>query len=363
MLLNRLELTNFKNYSNQTIIPGIEMTFFYGLNGMGKTNLLDSIYYLCTTRSKFGLNEKSLILEGESFFRLSGLFNDELITAKFGEEVKKLFEKDKVPYPKLADHIGYFPVVFFAPDDTWILLGGSEERRKFLDQTLSQLDKNYLKNLLLFEKILKQRNSFLKNNAESDHYDFQLLDIYDDQLILPSEYIFQKRKEFVQDFAQEFNDISKKITSSTDSIGLTYLSNLDKGSLLDQLKESRKKDIYLQRTSVGIHKDDLIFTINNFPVKKFASQGQLKSFVVALKLAQYKFMIGRHPRKPILLLDDIFDKLDAQRVKNLIEYLLDSEAGQLFITDTDEDRLKSLKVISSDKSVIYEVVQGKAILK
>lgn len=363
MLLNRLEVTNFKNYSEQTIQPATEITFFFGLNGMGKTNLLDAIYYLCTTKSKFGLAEKGLILEGQTFFRVSGIFNDEIITAKFGEEVKKTFEKEKIPYSKLSDHIGYLPVVFFAPDDTLILLGGSEERRKFLDQTLSQLDREYLKNLIVFEKILKQRNSFLKSIENSIPYDLSLLDVYDEQMVSPSIYIHKKRKEFIDHFKIEFGEISNVITGQNDDVSLSYSSSLEQESILEMLKASRKKDIFLQRTSVGIHKDDLEFIINGFPVKKFASQGQLKSFVVALKLAQYHFMANRHQKKPILLLDDIFDKLDQKRVKNLIQYLLGSKVGQLFITDTDEHRLKKLGEISTGNSVFYEVIQGKAFLR
>jgi DNA replication and repair protein RecF len=360
VLLTRLDLTNFKNYSEQTIIPASDITFFYGLNGMGKTNLLDAIYYLCTTKSKFGLSDKSLIYEGQPFFRISGIFDREKIIAKYGDEVKKTFEKDKIPYTKLSDHIGYLPVVFFAPDDTSILLGGSEERRKFLDQTISQLDQRYLHNLILTEKILKQRNSFLKTCYETGHYDMGLLDVYDLQLIQPNEYIFNKRAAFVEEFKYELSTISKVITNESDVITMEYRSPLHLNNLIDLLKINRKRDIFLQRTSSGIHKDDLEFTINGFPLKKFASQGQLKSFVVALKLAQYHFMQSRHTKRPILLLDDLFDKLDSQRVQNLIRYLLDQQFGQLFITDTDGSRLKNF---STNNSVFYEVIKGKASLK
>ena len=234
------------------------------------------------------------------------------------------------------------PVVIIVPDDTLMATDGSEERRRFLDNTLSQLDNDYLKNLITYNKVLKQRNSALKKFAETRSFNTELLDIYDQQLLEPAQVIFEKRKEFVDSFRPVFKGFYKDISSGQEKVDCTYTSTLKDGNLAQQLKESREKDRILTRTTCGVHKDDLAFRIDKYLLRKFGSQGQLKSYVLALKLAQYDFLKNNHPSNPILLMDDIFDKLDGGRVQQLIQLILEKDFGQVFITDTHENRVEEI---------------------
>ena len=266
-------------------------------------------------------------------------------------------------YQKLSEHIGLLPVVVIVPDDTLMATDGSEERRKFLDNTLSQLDAEYLKNLITYTKVLKQRNSALKKFAETRTFNPELIDIYDTQLLAPAQMIFEKRQSFVEQFKPVFTEFYKIICGGQEEVNCEYRSSLSSESFADQLKANRDKDRIMTRTTSGIHKDDLTFRIENHLLRKFGSQGQLKSFVLALKLAQYDFLKKNHQTNPILLLDDIFDKLDSGRVQQLIALILEKDFGQVFITDTHESRVEEIIKNFETNFKKFYIENGEAIMK
>lgn len=356
--LRRLILTNFKNYEKQVIDCSPDINGYVGLNGMGKTNLLDAIYYLCMGRSYFRFTDLNLVRHGEDFFRLEGLFSieerAEKIVAKVGKGRKKVLERGDVPYQRLSEHIGLLPVVIITPDDTSIVNEGSEERRRFVDNTLSQLDPIYLRHLITYNKVLKQRNSALKQMAANNRYVPDLLSVYDEQLLAPAAYIHEQRQSFTVDFEPELRRLHFVISGEREQVTCRYKSQLLEEELSTLLQQRREKDRILQRTTAGIHRDDWVFEIEERPLKKFASQGQLKSFVLALKLTQYNWLKKEKKSSPLLLLDDIFDKLDHQRVQHLLELLTQGEYGQVFITDTAQDRLS--KILSNLKTQYLQFV-------
>ena len=364
MLLRSFQLANFKNYLSQTITPAIGFTCFVGLNGMGKTNLLDAIYFICTSKSKFSILDKQIIRHGADFFRIEGIFerNEETvkIVSKYRNGGKKIFERDNLPYRKLAEHIGQFPVVFIAPDDTQLVTGASEERRRLIDQTISQLDQKYLGYLLIYEKVLKQRNSLLKRVDVSNAEKIKLLTIYDHQMEVPATYLHEKRATFTLELWESFRQINSVLSNDQESPFIQYESPLHQMEFLKLMERNRNKDLILQRSSTGPHRDDLVFSLMNQPIKKFGSQGQLKTFVISLKLAQYEVIRSAQKEKPLLLLDDIFDKLDRNRVSKLISFLGNQKIGQVFITDTDEKRVDSVLKFTTQESLKYVVNDGKA---
>lgn len=362
MVLRQLTLTNFKNYEKAQVTLSEQLNCFVGKNGMGKTNLLDAIYYLCMSKSNFSVKDRAIAKHGESFFRLEGLFANEkekeTIVAKVLPGKKKTMERNQVPYKRLLEHIGLIPVVMIVPDDTLLVSEGSEARRKFLDNTLSQLDRTYLEQLLFYNKVLKQRNAALKQMAKEGQYNTELIETYNRQLLAPADLIYQTRAAFLKDFSPVFYEYYQVISGQSEEVECVYHSQLDKDSLAALLLANQEKDRFLQRTTVGIHKDDLKFFIDDFPLKTFASQGQLKSFVLALKLAQFEFLRKEKKIAPILLLDDIFDKLDRHRVEHLIGLLLDRKFGQIFITDTHENRLENIVTKFNSTYLNFRIEQG-----
>jgi DNA replication and repair protein RecF len=374
MHLEKITLTNFKNYASQTLAFGEHINAFVGLNGMGKTNLLDAIYYLCMCKSYFLSSDSDVILRGADFLRLEGIFQKnnqrEKIVSKVQARRKKIFERNDVAYNALSEHIGFLPIVMIAPDDTELIKEGSEDRRRFMDNTLSQLDNTYLKHIIFYNRVLEQRNSLLKKYSDTvgQSIDFEnLLTIYEQQMLPSAIYVFQKRQEFVKDFEPIFNVFYQKISDAQEDVKVVYDSTF--GSLVTQNATnesheknlwlgSRQKDKILQRTTFGIHRDDLGFEMGGKSVKKFGSQGQLKSFVIALKLAQYEILRGVKTEPPILLLDDIFDKLDEQRVKNLLQLIVNQAYGQIFITDTHEERIKEIFTNGNMDYKIFKVENG-----
>jgi len=346
LYLKKIKLTNFKNYEAQTVDFSEKVNCVVGLNGMGKTNLLDAVYYLCMCKSHFGVRDSYLKKHETAFFRLEGQFKKARKTYKIVAKVipkeKKVMELNAVAYDRLAEHIGQFPVVMITPFDSELALEGSEVRRKFLDNTLSQIDSDYLNALIQYNRLLKQRNATLKKFAETRKIDEGLLVIFDEQMDVPAQLIYQKRKAFSEQFIPIFQEFYKITSNGQETVNYTYRSHLNEGEFLPLLKENRPKDLILQRSTVGIHKDDLTFKIEKFPLKKFASQGQTKSFILALKLAQYELLRSKKNIAPILLLDDIFDKLDKQRVTQLLELLFAKDFGQIFFTDTHKNRLSDI---------------------
>jgi DNA replication and repair protein RecF len=331
---------------------------------MGKTNLLDAVYYLCMGKSYFNLPDRLICRHDTDFFRLEGHFElegrPEHIAAKVRPRQKKELERNKVPYHRLSEHVGLLPIVMIAPDDTYLATEGSEARRRFLDNTLSQLDAVYLNQLILYNKILKQRNALLKRAGETRRLDKALLDTYTYQLLKPGQYIYQRRSEFMEQFQPRLQQLYEEISGGQEQVGIQYRSKLADAPLEQLLQSSEEKDRLLQRTTAGPHKDDLEFDIQEYPLKRFASQGQLKSYVLALKLAQYQVLRAEKKLSPFLLLDDIFDKLDNNRVSQLLGVLLQKEYGQLFITDTDDQRLKHIIEQYEQSYTQYTIEHGKA---
>lgn len=352
LYLQALKLTNFKNYESQTLLFSKHLNCLVGQNGMGKTNLLDAIYYLCMCKSHFKTNDKHITKHETDFFRLEGNFvSDDIATtakvdkiiAKVQARKRKEFECNKAVYERLSDHVGRFPVVMIAPDDTLMAMEGSEERRRFLDNTLCQLDNQYLTHLMHYNKVLSQRNKLLKQLAEARIFDKILVQSYDVQLLPSANYIHQKREELMLHFEPIFRAYYRQISGEREAVKCLYQSKLSETDFATLLNENLEKDRILQRTTMGIHKDDLKFVFDEVAVKQFASQGQLKSYILALKLAQYELLRQEKGVAPILLLDDIFDKLDESRVQHLLELLIQKkEFGQVFITDTHENRVTEI---------------------
>lgn len=345
MILEKIRLNFFKNYSELDLSFSHGVNCIVGNNGMGKTNLLDAIYYSCMTKSYFGLSDRLIIKHGEDFFRIDAIFEKKekhnlVVKNKKGQ--KKEVICDEVPYEKYADHIGKFPVVMISPDDISIILEGSETRRKFLDNVLCQEDARYLCNIIQYNRVLKQRNAALKKMGEQRKIDGELLNSYDKQLLPLANQIFERRNLFLVEFVPVLKAMYLVISNGQEEMDCQYKSNLLTEKYEDLLLKNRDRDFYLQYTSTGIHKDDLVFTYEGRPLKKFASQGQRKSFLLAIKLAQFEFLRRRLGVKPILLLDDIFDKLDPQRMEKLVQLICDKNFGQVFVSDTHESRLEKL---------------------
>ncbi|MCB9290403.1 MAG: DNA replication/repair protein RecF [Lewinellaceae bacterium] len=362
--LDSFILTNFKNYSFQQIDCSPGLTCFIGRNGMGKTNLLDAIYYLCMGKSYFNLPDSLVANHDSDFFRLEGHFlregRKEEVVAKVMPRRKKALERNGVPYNRLSEHVGLFPVVMIAPDDTNLATEGSEIRRRFLDNTLSQLDNQYLQHLIRYNKLLQQRNALLKKFGEEGRYNPTLLETYSRQMAGPATAIYQSRRDFMEPFREVLRRLYQSISGEAEEVDCRYTSKMEQGPLEVLMQEAAEKDRILQRTTAGPHKDDLDFTIRGYPLKRFASQGQLKSFILSLKLAQYRLLAEQKKMPPLLLLDDIFDKLDGERATHLLELLLQEDFGQAFITDTDEQRLEAIIQKFGHRYLKYSIEGGRA---
>lgn len=362
--LKTLVLTNFKNYSQEQLQLSAQLNCFVGDNGMGKTNLLDAIHVLCLAKSHFLASDQNLVKTGEDFFRLQGIFyrteENEDIAVKYKLRSKKIIERNKAAYKRISEHIGLLPLVIIAPDDMQLIMQGSEERRKYMDLCLVQLDYEYTKSLLFYNQVIEQRNALLRSADDRKPPDSNLLDFYDGQILQPAAYIYKKRKELIEMLSPLFLAAYAAISGERESVEMRYISQLEGTDFEMLLFESRRKDTILQRTNKGIHKDDIELEIKSQTLKKYASQGQLKSFLLAMKLAQYELLRDCLGMSPILLLDDIFDRLDAGRVKHLLQLLTEGDFGQIFLTDTHEERVKeileSLKLKSSYKK--FQVSDG-----
>ena len=362
MFLASLKLLNFKNYGDAALSFTKKVNCFTGDNGAGKTNLLDAIYYLCLTKSYFNAVDYQNIRHGEDFFRLDGTFNDDgiyEICCVFQQTKRKNFKKNKVPYDKLSEHIGEFPVVIVTPDDNSLILGGSEERRKFIDNILSQLSREYLDAVSKYTRVLMQRNATLKKFAEQGRFDRSLLLAYEQKMIQYGELVYAERKAMLKNFIPLFQQFYNVVSGEREKVHIDYRSDLNDASLIELLEQNLEKDRMLQRTCGGIHRDDLEFYIEGRPVKKFGSQGQQKSFLISLKLAQYVFMKKDKGRLPLLLLDDIFDKLDHHRVHNVMQFIMSEDFGQIFITDTSRERLSNIFGEETEKVEFFAVEDGK----
>jgi DNA replication and repair protein RecF len=365
MWLKQLSVLNFKNYTDSNLHFLPEVNAFTGSNGAGKTNLLDAIHYLSLCKSYFNPIDSQHIKSGEEYFMVQGEFerNDrpDLISCSLKRNQKKQFKRNKKDYPRLADHIGQFPLVMISPNDTLIILEGSEERRKFVDNVISQTDNRYLDTLIAYNKVLMQRNVLLKNIKEKGVFDIGLLEVLNMQLVEVGEVIYHKRKAFMEKFTPSFQRHYQYLSDSAEEVSLVYDSQLHGADFTQLLESSLEKDRILERTTKGIHKDDLLFTIHSeMPLKKFGSQGQQKSFLIALKLAQYTYLHEQNKFKPLLLLDDIFDKLDDQRTRKLMQMVSNEEFGQIFITDTDALRIQRIFDEIQQPIRIFDIEGGQA---
>ena len=341
--LNKISLTHFKNYDFTSFDFTQNVVGICGLNGKGKTNLLDAIYYCCFTKSYFAATDTLNIGFDKEGFRLEANFdNDEhvqkIICIHRGVG-KKEFSLNDVQYDKLAKHIGILPSVMIAPDDIEIIIGGSEGRRKYIDTILCQLDADYLQQLMIYNKVLLQRNSLLKRFAEQGKTDEALLEILNMQMTEPGKYVFAKRRELTDELKPIVQDLYHRLAKNTETVTLDYESKLLTESFEEIFIRNKEKDRILQRTNGGIHKDDIKFELNGQVFKTIASQGQRKSLLFALKLAEYQLIKKYKGFSPILLLDDVFEKLDDVRMRQLLHWVCKENEGQVFITDTHKDRL------------------------
>ncbi|WP_075341968.1 DNA replication/repair protein RecF [Tenacibaculum agarivorans] len=353
MYLQKLSLVNFKNIASEAFNFEKKINCFVGNNGVGKTNVLDAIYYLSFAKSYFNPIAGQNIKHDEDFFVVEGDYmvneRSEKIICSLKRGQKKVLKRNGKVYDRFSDHIGQFPLVIISPADRDLIIEGSETRRKFIDGVISQQDKKYLSALISYNKVLNQRNALLKFFAANRTFDALNLSVYNDQLVTYGNEIHQKRSEFLEKFTPIFNEKYQVISNDKEKVNLSYKSQLKDMSFTQLLEKQLEKDKILQYTSAGIHKDDLTFQIGEYPIKKFGSQGQQKSYLIALKLAQFEFIKRQSKITPILLLDDIFDKLDEHRVAQIVNLVNNDEFGQIFITDTHSERTESV-VKQSNKS-------------
>ena len=363
MRLETLKLTQFRNYESESIRfhPGFNV--LVGANGMGKTNVLDAVYYMCLGKSFFSQGDKLVVRHGSDFFRLEGRFDTlsgtDRVVVKSLPGNKKEIEVNAKKLARISDLVGRTGCVIVSPEDIHLLLEGSEERRNLLNNTIVQTDRGYLEHLLHYNHLLKSRNSLLKAFSEGKSYDPLLLESVSTGMTAPAAAIHAARRTLVSSLSPVFRDCYKAISGSAEMCDIAYQSQLAQNDLASLMQASLPRDRVLGRTTCGIHKDDLTFTMNGEPLKSFASQGQLKSFVLALRLAQYSVIRTASGSDPILLLDDIFDKLDQSRVRHLLTLLGTKDYGQVFITDTGPERMKAIMDETIGDYHIYEVISGR----
>ncbi len=368
MFLTKITLLNFKNHESRSVSFQKKINCIIGNNGVGKTNLLDAIYYLCLTKSYFNSTDQQNIQFGKDFFRLEGKLtrNNELfdIVYKLAANKRKELIVNDTPLPKLSDHIGNFPAIIISPDDSQLILGSSEERRRFLDNTISQVNHEYLDQLIAYNKLLAQRNAALKRFAETRQVDRQLIETYDQQLIGLGNKIYEARKIVIGKLYPIFQRYYKQLSFEREAVSFVYNSQLNDTPFNELLKRSFDRDVMLQRTDVGIHKDDIEFFLtpigadakpdSSVKIKRFGSQGQQKSFIISIKFAQYDFIRRNKEFKPFLLIDDIFDKLDNDRSQKLVELIAGEDFGQVFLTDTDDVHINE---VLKGKEKLFDIIR------
>ncbi|MFN4284686.1 MAG: DNA replication/repair protein RecF [Lacibacter sp.] len=345
MQLRSLSLTQFKNYAYSRFAFTQPVVAFTGPNGIGKTNLLDAIHYLCFTRSYFTATDAAAVSRGKAGFRIEGIFEHngttETVTVVLRENGKKEVSRNGIPYDKFSAHIGRFPCVVIAPDDAELITGGSEERRRFMDTLFAQTDSRYLENLIRYNKVLQQRNGYLRQCAQGAPRNDGLLDVLDAQLAEAGTYLHQVRKTQLPQLRMQVLDLYTLIAGKEEGVDLQYESHLLETPLEELLRRYREKDYLLQRTNAGVHKDELALFLQQTPFRNTASQGQRKSMLFSLKLAEAALLRRQKGFAPLLLLDDVFEKLDEQRMRNLLQHVCRPIGGQLFLTDTHPHRIQA----------------------
>lgn len=365
MYLKSLILNNFKNYVDAELQFSDKINCFVGGNGAGKTNLLDAIYYLSFCKSYFNPVDSQNIRHGEEVFAIHGHYarngeREDQVSCIQRRNERKIFKINQKEYDRLADHIGLIPLVMISPYDRDLINEGSDVRRRYLDSVISQFDRNYLEALMAYNKVLIQRNALLKTLADSGSHAVSQLDWWDEQLIIKAMPVYEGRRLFLAGFTDLFRSYFQILTDGREVVNLQYETQLDEMDMRELLPLHRSRDLAVRYTTQGIHKDDLRMLIDGYPAKKFGSQGQQKSFVVALKLAQFEYMRQKKEAKPLLLLDDVFDKLDEKRVAKLIHLVAEERFGQVFITDTQADRVQQIFDESLLKHISFHVSGGVA---
>lgn len=359
MLLNSIQILNYKNIIEQKLFFDKKINCFIGNNGAGKSNILDSIYHLCLGKSYLNNNSTQNINFNKDFFMLEGDFlrseKKEKVNCSFKKGKKKILKRNGKIYKKISDHIGYFPLIMISPYDRDLISEGSFYRRRFIDGIISQINPSYLKNLITYNKLILQRNTLLKNFSNSNRFDLETLKIYDQQIESVGIPIYETRKKFLKNFISFFKIQYKLLSHSDEEISIDYKSQLNESDYTSLFKNNLENDRYSNYTNCGIHKDDLIFKIHGKSIKKFGSQGQQKTFVIALKIAQFDFIKKNNKFHPIILFDDIFDKLDQIKVELIMSLIEDEKFGQVFITDTHYDRTSSAIKKTKSTFKIFEL--------
>lgn len=372
MILQSLNILNYRNIREASLEFAPKLNCFVGLNGQGKTNVLDAIYLLSFAKSAFTSQDSLNITHGEEMAMVQGTYNSQFtihnlqftISCGIKRGQKKQFRKDKKDYPRLIDHIGLIPLVMISPSDQQLIDEGSDERRRFMDVVISQLDRKYLDCLTKYNALLKQRNALLKQYADAPNPPHDLLEVLEWQMVEPAEYIFKARTDFFAAFEPYFVKTYAQISGSAEIPHLKYVSQLQDRDLRDAYVKTRQRDLILGWTSQGIHKDDLDMRLGDYPLKQVGSQGQQRTFVLAMKLAQALYLgavtgdgLPVTGKKPILLLDDIFDRLDSERVERIVEMVQSDDFGQIFITDTDRQHLSDI-LKPNENAKIFHVENG-----
>ena len=365
MILNRLSILNYKNIREATISLSPKLNCFIGSNGVGKTNVLDAVHYLSFCRSAFNPIDSQVIMHNQDFLVLEGSYTtdegeEEQIYCGMKRGTKKHFKRNKKEYRRLSQHIGLIPLVFASPSDSVLIEGGSEERRRLLDLVISQYDHAYIEVLSAYNKALQQRNALLKMEDEPDK---ALLEIWEEQMATNGEVIYQKRDAFVKRLVPVFQNIYSHISSDHETVSLNYVSHGQRGSLLDTIQRDRYKDRAVGYSLHGVHRDDLEMLLDGYQMKREGSQGQHKTYALALKLAQFDFLRHTSNSTPLLLLDDIFDKLDADRVEQIVQLVGGEGFGQIFITDTNRDHLDRILANGDFDYRLFSVNKGEIELK
>lgn len=361
MLLRELSLINYKNIGQADLEFSPKINCFVGGNGMGKTNLLDAVYYLSFCKSYTNPVDSQIIRHGEDVCMMQGHYESkeggrEEVYCAIRRNQKKQFKRNKKEYDRLSDHIGLIPLVMISPADNELIDGGSDSRRRFMDMAISQFNKEYLRALVRYNKALQQRNVLLKN--EERQIDPTLLDLWEEQLAVSGAEIYRHRKEFIEVFTPLFDSFYERISHSGERVSFCYSSSLEDADFGETLTKNRKKDILLGHTSEGVHRDELVMLLDGYPIKKVGSQGQNKTYMVSLKLAQFHYLLNIGKTTPILLLDDIFDRLDASRVEEIVKLVAGPEFGQIFISDTNRGSIDRILNKTGNGAHIYFVKEG-----
>ncbi|MBP5412227.1 MAG: DNA replication and repair protein RecF [Bacteroidales bacterium] len=360
MHIENIHLINFKNYTDAQYGFSPSVNCIVGLNGVGKTNMLDAVYYLSMTKSYFTNSDMQNIRYGEQFFTIigdcvfDGVEGCQKISCIQQDGKRKILKYNQKEYDKLSEHIGLLPSVMVSPSDTDYINGLAETRRKYFDSIISQYDKVYLEKIISYNRLLNQRNTLLKQQYDNKHFDASQLQIWDERLCMQAEYIFNKRKEFVKTFMPILEKYFSVISLGKEKVSIEYVSALHNGNMADMLQQNFEKDYYSQHTSIGIHKDDYKYEMDRHSIKRVCSQGQPKSFLIALKLAQFELMKQLMHKSPLLLLDDVFDKLDEKRIAELIKMVAGNSFGQVFITDTNQERISQL---FNENSIDFKLIE------